>query len=154
MGKIYCLRCNRATEFSNPKPSFCSHCGKPYIDSTASTIPVAAPKPTFQPSVTHSRVRRTEPEYIDENDETQDVQEMPVIDKIEFNLDTRNIRPTTQSGRDLFNEGTQNDANEVLSNRKTHKEISKIKQKEIKESFKQDFAKQLASNKNKPSEIG
>lgn len=45
MPKIFCMKCNQSTDYTSKSPSYCSHCGKPYIDvSNASKPQTIAPK--------------------------------------------------------------------------------------------------------------
>lgn len=39
MNQQFCLSCNKPTAYLSSPPRHCSHCGKLYIDSSASTVP-------------------------------------------------------------------------------------------------------------------
>ncbi len=162
--KIWCLKCNGVTEYSSSKPSFCSKCGKPFVDSNAS---VTIAKPTVQPVARQEQ--RTHPgklnrRYVEEEEEyfehPEDATSVPQIDKLDFNLTVSNLRPNRESGRDVLNSGSESEAREVLSRRPIKAEkVTKAKSKQIQQESRQriqeDFKSQLSTRRGKDStEIG
>ena len=142
MAKMFCLKCNGATEYSATRPTFCSLCGKPYVDSIASVASRPAELRKQKSELLNDGYREVEMEY------PEDATSVPNIDKIECVLTVANLRPNRQNGKDLFNEGSPSSAREVIGNiTKKHTRVSKAQQKAQQHAqqnqVREDFANQL-----------
>lgn len=133
--KIYCLKCNKPTICESSVPNFCSHCGKTYIDTSIATASV--PKSRMVSKVINKNEIL---EDYDEN-ELEQLEKVPNIDKLEFNIDASIWKPNRQNGREVFNEGL--DKNDDFIPRKKGKRLTKSQEKKNKENFKDSWRKEF-----------
>lgn len=82
--KLFCLSCNKPTSYDSVAPRFCSHCGKPYVDVSNTSIAKTSthhinPKPIAVKPVIE------EPEY--EEDSDNNTITTHNIDQIECDID-------------------------------------------------------------------
>ena len=90
--KIYCLKCNQSTSYESSPAKFCSHCGKPYIDTTNANLtkPVqVASRPLKRP------VRQIEQEETYDDDDYTAPESIPQIDKFECEIQ-KDLRPNRE----------------------------------------------------------
>lgn len=156
--QLYCLSCNKPTTSISSRPVFCSHCGKPFIDSTASVVQKPVFTPTIQqnapqprPSQNRGRLNRSvEDEYIEH---PEDATECPQIDKIEFDFTQGNLRPNRENGKNVFTSGSASEAAEILSKKpvKTSK-AAKVNKQQLKQTVQEQFRTELAPKRGQQRE--
>jgi hypothetical protein len=156
MAKIYCLKCNFGTEWSVSKPNFCSKCGKPYLESSASSKPLpAANKPSFTltPSITSNNLRPVNKpiQTSDDDDIENDATSVPKIDKIECNFNVDNLRPNRQSSTEVFAEGYRGIDKDFTPKPKpqSKKRLSKAEKQAQIENAKAQFKNEFLSSSKK-----
>lgn len=156
--QLYCLSCNKPTTSISSRPVFCSHCGKPFVDATASVVsrPVFTPviqqnASQLRPSQNRGRLNRpVEDEYVEH---PEDATECPQIDKIEFNFTQSNFRPNTEKGLDVFNAGSQSEAAEILNKRPVKaSKTAKVNKTQLKQTVQDEFRTQLAPKRGQSRE--
>lgn len=76
--KVYCTKCGSGTEYSLKKPQFCSSCGTPFAQLSAS-----APRRVFKaaPAVASAPV-------VDEEEEEYEEEYIPSINSLDFEIET------------------------------------------------------------------
>jgi hypothetical protein len=133
MLKTYCSECGAPTEYSLNKPKFCSSCGNSFDKKTA--VPVLKPKRTI------SKIQEPidEIEDMDDIDGGEDVDHVPDIQKIDYEL---SLPPKNKETIGNL-AGTSTDSSE--------ENWPKIKVPKLsKKEFLDNFAKEAGSLRGKP----
>jgi hypothetical protein len=144
MSKIFCLQCNKSTQYDYPKPAFCSHCGKSFMASAAAVVPTNSQPPQSKPTTPIFSVSNSQPQNIPSDEDNVVV---PKLDKIECTFTVANLRPNRQTGQDVFNEGKRGiDKDHVATPTKNKKvkisnEERRRQEQEVRDNFKKDFFK-------------
>jgi len=86
MLKIYCSDCGSPTEYSLNKPKFCTNCGNSFLGVKKEKV--ALPVQMQKPIISKAKRQNIEPEdYEDDNAEITEVNEVPDIDNLDFDID-------------------------------------------------------------------
>jgi hypothetical protein len=157
--KQFCLKCNKPTEYTSSKPVFCSHCGRPYIEASASST--IAPAASQQQQVSQTPVFSYVPSATAINSQNiqhpEDATYVPKIDKIDIQFNVDNLRPNRQSGEQVFNEGSRgigvgsDFTPRQLPEKK--KKISKVERELQKQKIANDFRNEFYKNGRNSSNI-
>lgn len=107
--KLYCLSCNRATDYEYQKPKFCSHCGKSYIniDEIPSNAKISSPPPLPRTRLKPRHIEDVEDNLSDEdiNDITKEIENVD-ISKIGIELPRNMSRSNRQDIAQLVSTGS------------------------------------------------
>lgn len=153
--KIFCLNCNHGSSYENGiKPTFCSKCGKPYIDKTINqAAAIIKNEPIF--AITNNRQANPKQNNVtdDDGDDDENIK-VPKLDKIECNITSDNYRPNRQSAEAIFKEGLANGPNSAsiqrprIKARKLSKKEMEMEKIAVAEQFRKEFNKNGRNNRN------
>lgn len=131
--KQFCPVCYKPTPYESSAPTFCSHCGKSFINGIESTT---ASKPQQRQNPKSIPQTRYEPIVEDE-----EIINVPNIDKIEFEI-INNLRPSSEKIESLA--GTRKKP-QPLRNAK-NKKANPLSKQELEKTWLQQFPKNGKNN--------
>lgn len=143
MQKIYCMSCNKSTEYMSSVPKFCSHCGKNYLDGVSANDnnqrqPNHQTKPQNPPNQPRRPIKQEPDEYYDEGLPTEFN-----IEKLEYEIEGE-FRPTRESLQSL---GSQ----QKTGFKRQPQKGKKVSKKEFERQWKEQFDK---GTKQSPISLG
>lgn len=162
--QLFCMSCNKGTQYMGSKPAFCSHCGKSYISAAVNNNTAAAiAKPTFtpqfnivnQPSINNTRVQTSSD---DESGDIQSFDAAKIGKTINCEITVTSLRPNRQTSEQVFVEGMRGVDRDftprikpaVKREKVTKAEMQQRKQ-DIMSQFKNDFNKNSSSKTSRNS---
>jgi uncharacterized Zn finger protein (UPF0148 family) len=125
MLKIYCSECGSPTEYSLNKPKFCTNCGNSFLGVRKEKVvlPVQMQKQTI------TKAKRTNIEPEDDDSEITEVNEVPDINNLDFDIDVNEHKG--EKIRNIIGSSNKNDLRKYRS-------LEKVDSKKVLE----DFAKE------------
>lgn len=146
--KLYCPNCYAANEYTSRPGKFCSECGTPFSESSASApsqnrTPVAPATPVSAPprKVRIPKTLKNVRAYIEEDDEQEveitddgEVVSVPNIDKLEVEIQG-SYKPNTSKFEQVAGSGRTGEGRERLKNQKP------LSKKQIQKNWEQNFPK-------------